>query len=128
MGAGSVQCLVVYSPLFSMSALHVTSSQEFTEKVLKSPIPVLVDFYADWCGPCKFMAPILDQIAQEQTGASVMKVDVDALGEIAGTYNVSSIPTFLVFSGGKVVGQAIGAIGKAQLVKLISDARANATQ
>lgn len=111
-----------------MSVTHITSQQEFSEKVLQSTRPVLVDFYAEWCGPCKFMAPIIDQLASEEPSVSIVKVDVDVLGEIAGAYNISSIPTFLTFAGGKVVGQAIGAAGKAQLAKLIGEVKAHATR
>lgn len=99
--------------------LAVTAA-EFDEKVLKSELPVLVDFWAEWCGPCRMIGPSVEQLAQEYAGkASVYKLNVDTDGEIAGRYGVMSIPALLVFKGGKVVDQMVGAAPKPQLAALI---------
>ena len=88
----------------------------FESEVLKSEVPVLVDFYADWCGPCKMIAPSVEQLATEFEGkAKVFKLDVDASGATAQTYRVMSIPTLLVFKGGQVVDTIVGAVPKATL-------------
>lgn len=111
-----------------MSGITISQTTEFKNKIIDSPKIALVDFYADWCGPCKIMAPVLEQIAVENPDIVVAKVDVDAASELAAEYNVSSIPTFLVFAGRKVVGQTIGAVPKAKLMNLIAEAKSKITQ
>ena len=92
------------------------SEADFQTEVLESDIPVLVDFYADWCGPCKMMSPVLEQISNEMEGQiKIGKVNVDENPELASTYKVMSIPNFVVFKNGSVVDQVIGAIPKDQL-------------
>lgn len=103
----------------TMSHVKTISEKSFAETVLKAQKPVLVDFFAEWCGPCKAMAPVLEQFAQENTTVDVVKVDVDASPDLVSNYNISSIPTFFLFKNGEVVQSATGAIGKNQLVKLI---------
>jgi len=96
-------------------ALMVTDAT-FENEVLKSDLPVLVDFYADWCGPCKMIAPSVEQLSTEYEGkAKVCKLDVDSNGVTAQSYRVMSIPTLLVFKGGQVVDTIVGAVPKATL-------------
>lgn len=96
-------------------ALHLTDAT-FENEVLKSEVPVLVDFYADWCGPCKMIAPIVEQLSGEYEGkAKICKLDVDAHGVSAQKYGVRSIPTLLVFKGGEVVETIVGAVPKPTL-------------
>ena len=105
----------------------VTATQDnFQTEILQSATPVLVDFWAEWCGPCKMMAPALDELATEYSGkAKIAKVNVDDQQQLAVTYRVSSIPMFLVFKGGQVVAQHVGASGgKPKLKSLIDGALA----
>jgi len=101
-----------------MSALAVNSSN-FEEVVLKSDVPVIVDFWATWCGPCKMLSPIIAQLASEADGFKVCSVDVDEEQELAMDYQVASIPTLLVFKGGKVVNRSVGVIPKASILALL---------
>ena len=85
------------------------TTQEFQEKVLNSSVPVLVDFFATWCGPCKMMAPVLDEVSQEVGNKeAVYKVDVDQEMALAQQFNIMSVPTMIVFKGGKPVQQFVG--------------------
>jgi len=102
-----------------MGALHLTE-QNFEAEVIKSASPVLVDFWAEWCGPCKMISPIVDEIANELQGKlKVAKINVDNEGNLAAKFNIMSIPTLLVFKNGQVVNQIIGAMSKAQLLAKI---------
>ena len=93
----------------------------FDADVLKSDVPVLVDFWAEWCGPCRMMAPTIDAVADEYAGkVKVGKLDVDSNGQTAMRYNIRGIPTLLVFKQGQVVEQKVGAVGKADVVRMLS--------
>lgn len=101
-----------------MSALHITASN-FEEEVLKSDKPVLVDFWATWCGPCQMMLPIIEELSDEVTDAKICKLNVDEEKEIAKKYRVMSIPTFLVFKDGKLADTAVGARDKQELLAML---------
>jgi thioredoxin 1 len=92
----------------------------FDGLVLNSNVPVLVDFYADWCGPCRAVAPVLEELARETPDARVVKVDVDQNPQLASRYGISSIPSLLVFRDGQIVGEHVGLASKDHLKSLLS--------
>lgn len=101
--------------------VKVLSSTDFDEIVTLSKIPVLVDMYADWCGPCKMMAPVVEEIAEETEGqVLVCKLNVDQAMDIAQKYQVVSIPTFLIFKDGQLSDRIIGATGKEDLLEKLN--------
>lgn len=100
-----------------MSVLAV-NKQNF-ESVVNSEKPVLLDFYADWCGPCRMVSPLVDEIAQENPQYLVGKINVDNEPDLAAAFAVSSIPMLVVMKGGKVVSQAVGARPKAQILEML---------
>lgn len=105
-----------------MSAMHLTSGN-FNEEVLNSDKPVLVDFWATWCGPCRMIAPVVEQLSSEYDGrAKVGKLDVDESPDIARQYGVMSIPTLMVFKGGKVAAKVVGALPKPKLNEMLDNA------
>jgi thioredoxin 1 len=98
------------------------SSENFDTEVLKSDVPVLVDFWAVWCGPCKMVAPAVAKLAENHVGKlKVGKVNVDEQSSLAEKYNISSIPTLVLFKGGKVVNQRIGAVSLAVLESFVAE-------
>lgn len=98
---------------------HIDSAG-FRSAVLEADMPVLVDFYADWCPPCRRLAPVLEELAQETPEARIVKVNVDENPDLASRYRVSSIPTLIVFRDGKPAGQSVGAAPKETLRKMLS--------
>lgn len=99
--------------------MNVTT-ENFKQEVLNSDIPVLVDFWASWCNPCKMMIPVVEEIAKEMEGkAKVCKVNIDEESALATQYHVMSIPTFLVFKEGKVVNSTVGVQDKQELIDLL---------
>ena len=101
-------------------SLHL-NEKNFEVEVMQSPIPVLVDFWAEWCGPCKMIGPVIDELAQELSGKlKVAKVNVDEAQELAVKFGIMSIPTLLIFKKGKVVNQIVGAMSKEQLISKIN--------
>lgn len=101
-----------------MAAIHVTAD-DFKEVVLGSDKPVLVDFWAKWCGPCQTMGPIVEELAEELQDMKVCKLDIDDAMEIARQYRVMSIPTFLIFKDGEVASRTVGEQTKAELMTFI---------
>jgi len=103
-----------------MKPVEITDAN-FSQEVLKSDTPVLIDFWAEWCAPCKMIAPVVEELAKEYQGKlKVGKVDVDANQTVAGQYGIRSIPTLLVFKGGRVVDQIVGAVPKKILAEKVS--------
>lgn len=101
-----------------MGAVIKITSENFESEVVKSAVPVLVDFWAEWCGPCRMVLPIVEEIAGELAGkAKVGKINVDESPELASQFDVASIPTLLIFKNGAVVDQMVGALPKPKLLE-----------
>jgi thioredoxin 1 len=101
------------------NTLSVTDTN-FDTEVVNSQVPVLVDFWAEWCGPCKMMAPTVEQIASDYAGRlKVVKIDVDENGGTAMRFNIRGIPTLLLFKGGRVVDSRVGAVSKSDVIRML---------
>lgn len=101
-----------------MKVIEITK-ENFEKEVLQSDVPVLVDFWAVWCGPCKMVSPVVDQIAEEHSEIKVGKINVDEQGELAMKYGVMSIPTLILFKDGQVANKTIGAQSKEAIEALL---------
>ena len=101
-----------------MSAIKINKNN-FNEEVLRSDRPVLLDFWASWCGPCRMVGPILDEIAQEREDIKVCKVNIDEEPELANEYQIMSIPSLMVVKDGKIVARSVGAKPKAQILEML---------
>jgi thioredoxin 1 len=103
-----------------MSALPDITEKSFKEDVLESELPVLVDFWAPWCGPCKMLAPVIEKVAQSYAGrAKFMKLNTDVSGQVAGEYQVSGIPCLILFKGGKAVDRIVGFVPEKSIHALL---------
>ena len=102
-----------------MMSVQTITKENFDETVLQADKPVLLDFWAEWCGPCRMVSPIVDEIADERNDIVVGKVNVDDQGELAVQFGVMSIPTLLVFKGGELVQTALGARPKDEILALL---------
>ncbi len=101
-----------------MSVINLTDLN-FEQEVMRSDKPVLIDFFATWCGPCTMVSPLVDEIAQQRSDIKVCKVDVDDQGELASRFGVSSIPMLVVMKNGKVTAQNVGAVPKEKILELV---------
>ena len=101
-----------------MSVINLTNLN-FEQEVMQSDKPVLIDFFATWCGPCRMVSPLVDEIAQQRSDIKVCKVDVDDQGELASRVGVSSIPMLVVMKNGKVTAQNVGAVPKEKILELV---------
>lgn len=101
-----------------MSVIHITK-ENFEKEVLNSEKPVLLDFYADWCGPCRMVGPVLEEISRERPDVKVGKINVDEQSELATWFRVMSIPMLAVMKNGRLVNQAVGFRPKAQILSMV---------
>ncbi|MDO5350618.1 MAG: thioredoxin [Lachnospiraceae bacterium] len=101
-----------------MSAIHINKNN-FQEEVLNSDKPVLLDFWAGWCGPCRMVSPIVDEIAAARSDIKVGKINVDEQMELASQFQIMSIPTLIVIKNGRIVNQAVGARSKSQILSML---------
>lgn len=102
-----------------MGAIRITE-ENFEQEVLQSDKTVLIDFWASWCGPCKMLAPVIEELAEEVQDAKICKIDIDEQPELAEKYDVMSIPTLVVFKNGKVVRQAVGVQSKSVILDMLN--------
>lgn len=101
-----------------MAILHITKDN-FEQEVLKSDVPVLVDFWATWCGPCRALGPVLEEIASETSSVKIVKVNVDEQPELASQFRIMSIPTMILFKSGEVADKTVGLLPKEEVLNFI---------
>ena len=101
-----------------MAALHITK-ENFEQEVLRADQPVLVDFWASWCGPCRMLLPVIEELAGEDTGAKICKINIDEQPELAEQFKVMTIPTLMVFKNGEAVTSSIGAKPKNEILEML---------
>ncbi|MGN0772073.1 MAG: thioredoxin [Christensenellales bacterium] len=101
-----------------MTIITITKDN-FDKEVMQSQLPVLVDFWASWCGPCRMLSPVVDEIAEQYTGLKVGKVNVDEQEELAVRFGIMSIPTLIVFKDGKIVNQSVGVRSKEEILDMV---------
>lgn len=101
-----------------MAILHITKDN-FEQEVLKSDIPVLIDFWATWCGPCRALGPVLEEIASETSSVKIVKVNVDEQPELASQFRIMSIPTMILFKSGEVADKTVGLLPKDEVLNFI---------
>lgn len=102
-----------------MAAIHVTK-ENFESEVLKSDKPVLVDFWAAWCGPCQMLMPVIEELSEQETNAKICKINVDEQQELAAQYGVMTIPTLMVFNNGQAVSSTVGVQPKDSIIKMLN--------
>jgi thioredoxin 1 len=102
-----------------MSAITITK-ENFENEVMKSDKPVLIDFWASWCGPCMMVSPLVDEIAEEDSNIKVGKINVDEQPELSASFRIESIPTLMVIKNGKITAKSIGAVPKSEIINLIT--------
>lgn len=103
-------------------SVTLLTNENFEVEALKCELPVLIDFYADWCGPCKMVSPLIDEVSEERSDVKICKVNVDSSPELAEAFGIQSIPSLVVIRDGKTVAQTVGAMPKEQLVGFIDEA------
>ena len=102
-----------------MAIKHIKTIEEYETEVVNSGKKVIIDFWAPWCGPCKMFGPVFEKLSEEREDFTFIKVDVDEAGDIASKFNIMSIPTILILEKGEVLDQAMGAMGKDQLIDFL---------